>query len=327
MVKLASQKRVKSIKNELLIKAREAILSAVQIYNNPQTLFKAESFIALSVIGWTYLLHAYYRSARVDYRYFKIVGRRKRFVKTRGGAFKYWELEKCLDFPECPIDQETKSNLKFLIGIRHEIEHQMTQRIDEYISAKLQACAINFDHYICELFGEKYNLHDKLSLAIQFSPLSPQQGKTLLNNSFITSNVKNFISDFENNITDTTLESSRYSYRVIFTRVNTNRKGQADQVVEFVDADSPYAKGLKKSYAVIKETEKNKYLPSEIVKLMQKKGYKKFSMHKHTCLWQSKDAKNEKNKYGTTVCKKWYWYDNWLEVVEEYCKQHSAELT
>ena len=327
MLKVTRQKRVKSIKKELLIKAREAILSAVQIYNNPQTLFKAESFITLSIIGWTYLLHAYYRGVRVDYRYFSVVGKRKKFDKTRGGALRFWGLEKCLDYSECPIDPETKSNLKFLIGIRHEIEHQMTKRIDEYISAKLQACAINFDYYICELFGEKYNLHDKLSLAIQFSPLSPQQGKALLNNSFITSNVKNFISDFENNISDTTLESSRYSYRVIFTRVNTNRKGQADQVVEFVPADSPYAKELVKSYAVIKETEKKKYLPSEIVKLMKEKGYKKFSMHKHTCLWQSKDAKNEKNKYGTIVCKKWYWYDSWLEEVESHCKTHSAELT
>lgn len=55
-------RRVKSVKTELVKKAREAMLAAVQIYNNPQVTFKAESFITLAVIGWTYLLHAYYRS-------------------------------------------------------------------------------------------------------------------------------------------------------------------------------------------------------------------------------------------------------------------------
>ena len=55
----------------------------------------------------------------------------------------------------CPLDSETATNLRFLIGVRHEIEHQMTDKIDEFLSAKLQACAINFDYYICKLFGEK----------------------------------------------------------------------------------------------------------------------------------------------------------------------------
>ena len=62
---MARQRRVKSVKDELVKKAREAILAAVQIYNSPQITFKAESFINLSIIGWTYLLHAYYRSIGV----------------------------------------------------------------------------------------------------------------------------------------------------------------------------------------------------------------------------------------------------------------------
>ena len=35
------------------------------------TKFKSESFIVLMVIAWTYLLHAYYRSKRVEYRYYR----------------------------------------------------------------------------------------------------------------------------------------------------------------------------------------------------------------------------------------------------------------
>ena len=94
-------------------------------------------------------------------------------------------------------EHQTKTNLRFLIGVRHEIEHQMTDKIDEFLSAKLQACALNFDYYICKLFGDKYNLSKELSLAIQFSPLTPEQRDTLHDNSHITSNVKNFVVDFE----------------------------------------------------------------------------------------------------------------------------------
>jgi hypothetical protein len=42
----------------LVKKAREAMLAAVQIHNNPQIDFKSELFIVTSVIAWTYLLHA-----------------------------------------------------------------------------------------------------------------------------------------------------------------------------------------------------------------------------------------------------------------------------
>ena len=65
----------------------------------------------------------------------------------------------------------------------------MTDKIDEFISAKLQACAINFDYYITTLFGEKYSLGKELALAIQFSPLTPGQRDAMRDNPHITTNV------------------------------------------------------------------------------------------------------------------------------------------
>ena len=86
-------RRVKSVKTELLKKAREAMLAAVQLYNNPQVTFKAELFIMLSVIGWTYLLHAYYRNNGINYRYYHYAGKKKIYDKTKYGAYKDWEPE------------------------------------------------------------------------------------------------------------------------------------------------------------------------------------------------------------------------------------------
>jgi hypothetical protein len=44
------------IGDELLIKAREAMLHAVQGFNNPRAHFKSEVFIVTAVIAWTYLM-------------------------------------------------------------------------------------------------------------------------------------------------------------------------------------------------------------------------------------------------------------------------------
>ena len=323
---MARQRKVKSVKDELVKKPREAILAAVQIYNSPQITFKAESFITLAIIGWTYLLHAYYRSKKVCYRYYRYDGKKKVFDKTKYGAYKHWELERCLNDKNCPLDADTISNLRFLIGVRHEIEHQMTDKIDEFISAKLQACAINFDFYITTLFGEKYSLGKELALAIQFSPLTPAQRDSMRDNPHITTNVRNFIVDFEENLPDEAIRSSRYAYRVLFVPINAKREGQADQVIEFIRSDSPLAQDLDKTYAVLKETEKPKYLPNKIVSLMKARGYSKFNIRKHTVLWKSKDAKNPKHGYGLEIATTWYWYEKWLQEVISYCQQHEAEL-
>lgn len=312
------KRSVKSVKDELIKKSREAILAAVQIYNNPQITFKSETFITLSIIAWTYLMHAYYRGKGIEYRYFEYKGKKKKFDKTRRGADKYWELERCLDCKECPLDNGTKNNLKFLIGIRHEIEHQMTSQIDEFLSAKLQACAINYDFYISQFFGQKYAVSKDLAISIQFAALTPAQRKQLVSSDKLIGNVRNFISEFEDALSDTDLKNNRYAYRVLFLPINVNRKGQADSVIEFVKSDSPMANEIE--HVLVKEMERAKYLPSEIVKQMQKEGHTKFGMSQHTDLWKSTDAKNPDKGFGTQISKQWYWYKKWLEFVREYCE-------
>ena len=60
-------------------------------------------------------------------------------------------------------------------------------------------------------------------------------------------------------------------------------------VIEFVKSDTPLAVEVNKAYAVIKETEKPKYLPGQIVKRMQAEGFPKFNMH-HLCPAKSRSA-------------------------------------
>ena len=318
------KRKLKSVKDELVKKSREAMLAAVQIYNNPHITFKSETYISLAIVAWTYLLHAYYRSQKIDYRYYKITGSKKSYDKTKHGAYKHWELERCLNDDLSPIGKDTTLNLRFLIGIRHEIEHQMTNKIDEHLSAKLQACAINYNHYLRKLFGDKYSMDRELALTIQFTPISPEQEEALLDNDKLTGNVKNFIATFEKDLSSEQMVNNHYAYRVVYVPVNVNRKGQADRVIEFIKPDSPLAEGLNKEYALIKETERPKHRPGAIVKLMQEEGFPNFKIGAHTQLWQAMDAKSSAKNYGVQIAETWYWYESWLKIVREYCAKNKS---
>jgi hypothetical protein len=314
-------RRVGSIKSELLKKSREAALAAVQIFNNPNISFKSESYVVLMIIAWTYLLHAHFRDQKTEYRYYRPNGKRREFDKTKHGAYKYWELGRCLNEAKSPIDKDTANNLLFLIGLRHEIEHQMTTRIDDALSARFQACCLNYNEYIKKLFGADHGIEKHLSFSLQFSTISTEQKELLEEHPRLPANIHGYIEYFDAGLTDEEFANLHYAYRILFVPKTANRKGQADRVIEFVKSDSPLAEAVNKEYTVIKETEKRKYLPKQVVDLMKREGYPGFSLHYHTQLWQSQDAKNPTKGYGTMVAGKvWHWYERWVDEVRKHCR-------
>ncbi len=318
-------RRAFSISGELLMKSREAALAAVQIYNSPLITFKSEIFIVLMNIAWTYLFHSYYRKKSIEYRYFQQRAKHRIFDKTKSGAHKYWELEHCLNEQKSPLDKDTANNLRFLIGIRHEIEHQMTSHLDSFVSAKFQACCLNYNVYVKKLFGEKYGIDKYLAFSLQFSSISRKQSDGLQTPEKMPSHIKAYVEDFESKLSEEEFNSPRFAYRVFFVAKMANHKGQADQVIEFVKSDSELTMNMKKAYAVIKETERPKYLPGGIVKLMNDEGFFRFNIYSHMNLWKFMDAKNPSKGFGVEVQKIWYWYDSWVEQVRKHCQENAAK--
>ncbi len=307
---------MRSEKIELILKAREAALSAVQVYNNPLTSFKTESFIVLFIIAWTYTLHAFYRGKKIDYRFYTIPNKRKKFIKNTDGTIKYWDLSKCLSDSNCPIDNDAKNNLKFLIGLRNQIEHKKAHGLDSYLSGRYQACALNFNFYLKKFFGEKYSLDTCLALSLQFAALDYTQAQVVKNKEkLISKNIQNYIAKFDNDLSDNEIKNERFSYRLLFVKVGAKRRGQADRVIEFIDPKSPMAKNVTKEYWVKEDREKPKYRASDVVKEIKQLGYKDFGMYQHTQLWRKFDAKNPSKDYGVEVGTYWYWYKKWIEFI------------
>ena len=317
-------RKVRSIAKILVTKSQEAALAAVQTFNNPLITFRAEIFIVLMHIAWTYLLHAHYRGKGVDYRRPNRRGGRGKFERTRGGGYVYWGLRECLNSADSPLDKDTGNNLSFLIKLRNEIEHRATPRLDDALGAKFQACCVNYKHYLEKLFAKSWLTHGFLDFSLQFSSIDQDQVRSAPPGGKLPKNMYKFVQDFESGLSEEEFDNPRYSYRILFVPKTANRKGQADRAIEFIKADSPLAASVNKEYVTIKETDREKYLPGQIVKMMRKEGFSRFNMHHHTELWKNLGAKDPAKGYGVLVAgKSWYWYKRWIEEVRKYCGENA----
>ena len=296
------KKRSPTVRTALLRQSREAALNAVQTFNNPLTTFKTETFIVLMIIAWTYLIHAYFRQQRVEYRYHKKGPKRRRFDRTKSGDYKYWELERCIRDRHCPLDEPTKHNLRFLIGLRNEIEHHRSAGSDQRFSARYLACCLNYERYVCQLFGTRYSLGSVAAVTLQFRDLesAPTNNEAV---SPLPANVSKYVQDFDAEMPDEDLESPHFRRRFLFVPILTSKRVQADEVVEFVPPTSDLGLEIDRAYRQIalKEVERAKHLATEIVELMRAEGYALFNMYHHTKLWKQLDAKNPGKGFGVTV--------------------------
>jgi hypothetical protein len=310
------------VDDELVVKAREAMLNAIGGYNNPRTLFRTECFVVLAVIAWTYLLHWHYRQIGVDYRSKKDDGT---FLVTAHGAQKYWELETCLRAPECPLDDAVKMNLRFLIVIRHEVEHQMTRRIDDALSAKVQACVLNFNATLKRLCGQRCGLDRDVAIAIQLAGIEREQRNMLLRDMDLPPTLLAAQAAFERDLPEEVARDERYAWRVMMVQRNTNSKGAADEVVTFVKPGSDLDEEIQR--VLVKELERRKYRPSDIVAAAQAAGYPRFGQHQHTLLVREQNAKDPKKPFGAFVDiqqKDWRWYQAWLDEVLRHCEENQG---
>lgn len=304
--------------DELLIKAREAMIAAVHTFNGAGLTFRAELFIVTSIIAWTYLLHAWFRREGIDYRYRNPDGTIK---KTKQGADCYWELGKCLRHAQCPIPKGAVKNLEFLLDLRHEIEHRSTNRVDDAVSAKLQACCLNFNEAIKSLFGPQYGLERRLPIALQFVTFAADQRATLKKGTALPGHIEAFIDAFEHGLSEEEYADPAYRYRVAFVPIVKNRASSADIAVEFVKGDSDEGREINR--VLLKEVDKHRFTATQVWKMMQAEGFPKFNQHAHTALWKELDAKNPAHGYGRDGDYKgtWVWFEKWVERVRAHCQE------
>jgi hypothetical protein len=312
--------------DELLLKAREAMIAAVHVFNGAGLTFRAELFIVTAIIAWTYLLHAWFKKQGIDYRHTVNENGKTVVVRTVNGEEKYWELSRCLKRAKCPLEKGIVNNLDFLLGLRHEIEHRSTTRIDDVIGPKLQACCINFNDTIKKDFGPQYGLERRLPIALQFVTFGPDQRAVLKQASALPRHIEMMMDNFDKHLTPEELADPRFRFQVAFVQRTANRPSSADQAIEFVVAGTEEAKEIDR--VLLKEVEKKKYLPNEVVRIIRAEGFRKFNMHQHTLLWKKLDARKKEKGYGAfAMGGLWRWYESWVVRVREECRAHSDKYS
>lgn len=254
--------------DERLIRAREAMILAVTIFNSAAYRFKSEVFAVLANIAWTYLLHDHYDKKGISP------------VNKDGSTF---ALSYMLSRPDCPLSKGIKNNLLSLKTIRDDVEHKMLGRSDIQWLPLFQACCLNFDKVIVNWFGPRASLQSDLSVALQFGKLDLQHAAQVSAYD-IPANITALDARLKEGMTEEEIADLEYQFRVIYT-FDSAAKGNAH--IQFLSPDSEEGRTIQNVLQKFKiADELYKYKPGDIVKLVRKASTKPFSMRDHTLAWQ-----------------------------------------
>ncbi|MGA1808510.1 DUF3644 domain-containing protein [Sphingobium sp. WW5] len=307
--------------HERLIRAREAMVLAVQVFNSPALRFKAEVFTMLANVAWTYLLHEYYERKKV-----KIVGNDGRSLL----------LSQMIGRQDCPLSKGMKENLRALKILRDDVEHKILGRADTKWLGLFQACCLNFDKAICDLFGPRLTLSHDLSFAIQFTKMNLEQLATL-NRYEIPAYIDAVDARLTEGMTEAQIGDLEYQFRVVYT-LDAVTKSRAH--FQFVQPDSAEGKDIR-NVLVQHRLADHMYphKPGDVVTAVQQKSGKAFTQHNHTQAWRKYAARPRKGAAQPENTKRdhciyhaahndYTYSDQWVEflVTEVNDDQKYAEL-
>lgn len=254
--------------DERLIRAREAMILAVQIFNSAALKFKTEVFTALANIAWTYLLHEFYERQGTP-----IVGDDDRSLL----------LSKMIEKADCPLSEDMRYNLRAMKILRDKVEHLILGRADRKWSPIFQACCLNFDKVICDLFGQKLTLANDLSLALQFSKLNLDQLSELEKHE-LPADIAAVDALIAEGMTPEQLNNIEFQFKVIYT-LEAASKGQAH--FHFVNPKSLEGKEIHNVLSKkVAADELYPHKPNAVVASVLEKSGVKFTTNDHVMAWK-----------------------------------------
>ncbi len=249
--------RLPRIARDHLAKAHAAAIAAVEAYNKPGSRFRTDQYIVLMMMAWTALFHAiFFKNGRRPW-YRKKTKKGVRYVYVDDEP-KHWELATCLEEYYQDKNPPERTNLQFLIALRHKIEHRHLPELDPVLYGECQAALLNFEDLLGREFGARYALTETLAVSLQFSKSIPPQKAAAMRLHLASAgkDVLEFIDGFRGGLTDEVVNDPKYSFRVYLVPKATGRPAAADVAVEFVPYDpsaTEETEHLKRVVTLIKE--------------------------------------------------------------------------
>lgn len=247
--------------HERIIRAREAMVLAVQVFNSAGLRFKTEVFTMLANVAWTYMMHEHYIRRGVE------------IVKPDGKTMALSELWVRQDFP---LSDGAKQNLRALKILRDEVEHKLLGKADLRWLGLFQACCLNFDKALCQLFGEHLTLASELSFALQFAKMNLDQ-VTTINKYELPPHIDAIDANVTAGMTPEQLNNIEFQFQVVYT-MTAAPKSKAH--IQFVKPESSEGKQIHNvlTKKVISDDE-YPHKPGKVAKLVATKSQTPFTTH------------------------------------------------
>lgn len=331
-----------------LLSAIDAALLAVEVYNKPRTTFRSEAYIAMMVIAWTRLFHAYFNIIIGDRYYYREKDSNK--YQRIDGERKAWELATCIS-EYGKLNEPTKKNLEFFIKLRNKIEHRHIDKreVDVLIFGECQALLYNFESMLVDTFGQQYALNESLVYSLQFSHLRTTE-QDFANKMALTGDLKDvvgYVEQYRSLLADEVFGSQEYSVRLLQIPKISNTK-KSDLAIEFVRWDE-LSEEDQEAFEKIRAIIKDKRLKVEGVnvgKLKRDDVVRRvkealpgttFSTHTHTCLFhllKIRPPTNAENPFetNTTYChndeahKDYLYRHEWPELIVNLLQSGRLEV-
>jgi hypothetical protein len=252
--------------DERLVRAREAMLVAVQTFNNPLLHFKPELFAVISNIAWTYLLHEYYERREVP------------ILNEDGFTF---ALSQMLDREDCPLVLDVRKNLKAVKLIRDKAEHKLLNSLGRTFYPLFQANCLNFDSALIALFGPQVALGDSLTYSLQFSALSMEQ-ISLIQRYDLNQEIETISQEIDRTLGIDGREGTSYQFKVNFS-LQKSTKGEANFVFTRTNPAAPVHNVLVEKVA---SDEIWPHKPAAVTRTVAERTGKRFTSHHHTLAWK-----------------------------------------
>lgn len=303
--------------HERLIRAREAMVLAVQVFNSLGMRFKTEVFTMLSNVAWTYLMHEHY-----DRKGVKIVGKDGRSLL----------LSQILDRHDCPLSKGIKDNLRALKILRDDVEHKLLGRGDSKWLGLFQACCLNFDKAMCELFGAQLTLSHDLSFALQFAKLNFEQ-ITTLNKYEIPGEIDAVDARLREGMSEAQVADLEYQFRVVYT-LDAVTKSRAH--FQFVQPDSVEGKDIRNVLVQHKLADHlYPHRPADVVKKVLEMSGGAFTQRNHTQAWRKLNARPRAGAAQPENTNRDYciyhaahgdytFSDQWVQLLAATCRDEAA---
>lgn len=302
-----SKTRLNLFDDERLIRSREAMMLAVQIFNSPMLMFKTEVFCVLVNIAWTYLMHEHYNQKKVP-------------IVENGRSL---ALSEMLARSDCPLSEGIKRNLIDIKKIRDVVEHHLLRRSDPKWYALFQACCLNYEKTLCQFFGEAVSLQKELSFALQFTRLSMEQTASLQNYE-IPETIVSLDASLSGALTEEQVNDLEYQFKVVYT-LNASSRSRAH--IQFVNPGSEAAEQIHNILIKYKPAhELYPYKATSVVEFVSKGSGKPFTSHTHTNAWRRykiRPGYNAKNPSDTNkdycifhpAFNGYTYSDQWIELL------------